>query len=116
MGEIDSDIHGDDFKNLQEVSRRTSKTRPVEQNGLSSRQWVDRTQIATSECRRWSTEQRSADTSAACSSMHKHLGQVSAVRLILGLSQNDLDSADYSSRFVFSRENDWRFVLAPCFQ
>src|SRR5262245_10901853 len=37
--------------------------------------------------------------------MHKHLGQVAAVRLILRLSKNDLNSADDRSRFVFSSEH-----------
>jgi hypothetical protein len=51
-------------------------------------------------------EQRCTNTPPAYSSKHEHLREVPAMRLVLGLIQNDLNGADDRSRCVLSREHD----------
>jgi hypothetical protein len=53
-------------------------------------------------------EQRCADTLPACSSTHKYLRKISAMRLILRQVQNDLNRAKNRFNDIFSCANNSR--------
>jgi hypothetical protein len=52
------------------------------------------------------TKQRRTDTSPPRSPMHKHLGDVRAMRLILRLSQYDLNRTDYRPGWIVGGEHN----------